>query len=206
MRRAALFVLLFAAPFLPHASAQRGMPARHFAPRNAGFRHSAYPIAFFSDPLLSEDLPAAQPAVIVMQTPIAPLPDAERYPAPAEPLLIELQGDRYVLLSGELSSGAQLTDRASAPSLGLHQAGDSGPTAEPQPAILVFRDGHREEVSDYTIAQGILYDQGNYSTNGVWNRKIELSSLNLAETVNSNLARGIRFQVPHAPNEVIVGP
>lgn len=204
MRRAALFVL-FAALFLPHASAQRGMPARHFA-AHTGFRHSAYPLAFFSDPFFSEDLPAAQPAVIVMQTPTAAQPEPERFPPPAEPLLIELQGDRYVLLSGEISPATQLTDRESAPNLGLHEAGSSGHIAERQPAILVFRDGHREEISDYTIAQGILYDQGSYSTHGIWNRKIELSSLNLSETVNSNLARGIRFQVPHAPNEVIVGP
>ena len=73
-------------------------------------------------------------------------------------------------------------------------------------ALLVFRDGHREEVSDYTIAQGILHASSDYYTNGSWNKKIELSSLNLPETIKSNQSRGLRFQLPSAPNEVVVGP
>ena len=71
---------------------------------------------------------------------------------------------------------------------------------------LVFRDGHREQVFDYTIADGVLYAHADYFTTGSWNRKIELSSLNLSETVKSNQSQGVRFQLPSAPNEVIVGP
>ena len=80
--------------------------------------------------------------------------------------------------------------------------------ADPElvPAILIFRDGHREEVSEYTIADGSLYTRADYYTNGSWNRKIELSSLNLSETVRSNQSRGVRFQLPSFPNEVIVRP
>jgi len=73
------------------------------------------------------------------------------------------------------------------------------------PVVLVFRDGHREEASDYTIADGVLYTRGDYST-GSWNRKIELSSLSLPETLKSNQSRGVRFQLPSSPNEVIVRP
>jgi hypothetical protein len=73
-------------------------------------------------------------------------------------------------------------------------------------AVLVFRDGHREELSDYTIADGVLYTRSDYYSNGDWNRKIELGSLNLPETIKSNQSRGVRFQLPSAPNEVIVGP
>src|ERR1035437_7705536 len=79
-------------------------------------------------------------------------------------------------------------------------------TKELVPAILVFRDGHREEVSDYMMADGVLYTRSDYYTNGSWNRKIELSSLNLPETVKSNQSHGLRFQLPSAPNEVTVGP
>ena len=74
------------------------------------------------------------------------------------------------------------------------------------PVVLVFRDGHREQVSTYTIADGILYTSGDYYTNGSWNKKIELSSLNIPETVSSNRSQGVNFQLPSAPNEVMVRP
>jgi hypothetical protein len=79
-------------------------------------------------------------------------------------------------------------------------------TPEPPPAILIFRDGHREETSDYTIANGILYTRSDFYANGSWTRKIELSSLNLPETLSSNQSRGVRFQLPSFPNEIIVRP
>jgi len=72
--------------------------------------------------------------------------------------------------------------------------------------VLVFRDGHREEVSDYTIADGVLYARGDYYRDGAWNRKIELKSLNLPETIHSNDARGVHVQLPTSPNEVITRP
>ena len=72
--------------------------------------------------------------------------------------------------------------------------------------MLIFRDGHRQEVSSYTIADGILYASSDYATTGVWNEKVELSALDVPETFASNSSRGVRFQLPSAPNEVIVGP
>jgi hypothetical protein len=72
--------------------------------------------------------------------------------------------------------------------------------------VLVFRDGHREEVSAYTITGGAIYAPADFYRDGSWNRKIELSSLDLPETLKSNYSRGLRFQLPRAPNEVIVGP
>jgi hypothetical protein len=77
---------------------------------------------------------------------------------------------------------------------------------ERAPAVLVFRDGHREEVTEYTIADGVLYARGNYYRDGSWNKRIELSSLDLHETIQSNQSRGVGFQLPNSPNEVIVGP
>jgi len=73
-------------------------------------------------------------------------------------------------------------------------------------AILVFRDGHREEVSEYAITNGILYTSDDPFAVGYWNRKVELSSLNLPETVSSNQTRGVKFRLPSAPNEVVVRP
>jgi hypothetical protein len=165
---------------------------------------------FYADYLSSTGYPvASQPPVIVVQTPPAtPLP--ERPPAPTQPLMIELQGDRYVRLSGEEASGTQMIDPTSDASrwrerlagVAIQPAGVS----ESAPAVLVFRDGHSEEVSDYTIANGVLYTSDGPYTGASWNRKVELSSLDLAETVKSNKSRGIRFQLPSTPNEVIVRP
>jgi hypothetical protein len=73
-------------------------------------------------------------------------------------------------------------------------------------ALLLFRDGHQEEVSSYTIAGGVLYLGDDGHANGSWSRKIELSLLDWPGTVTSNQSRGIQFHFPTAPNEVIVGP
>jgi hypothetical protein len=194
------------------------------------FDRSTYPGSFlyplaFSDPLYSDYLystgypVASQPPVIFLQA--APAASAsERFSssmqtAPTQPLMIELQGDRYVRVSGEDTSGAEMIGPATinqiAQSAGQRkERSDSAihPPAPPQlaPAVLVFRDGHREEVSGYTIANGVLYASADYYTSGSWNKKIELASLNLPETIQSNQSRGVRFQIPTASNEIIVGP
>ncbi len=182
-----------------------------------------YPSVFFADPLYSDSLYSdalystgyplsAQPPIIVMQ---APAPDAkpEVSPTPSQPLMIELQGDRYVRVSGEESSTAEMRTiepqtsaaRQSTAVNANSKLADRRP-AELAPVELVFRDGHREEVSDYTIADGVLYARGDYYRDGTWNRKIELKSLNMSETIQSNDARGVRLQLPTSPNEVITRP
>jgi hypothetical protein len=186
------------------------MGGAHFAPGSnfgrsnfAAFPRSRfYPLAlgdslFYPD-YLSAGYPIASPPVIFVQAP----PAAET-PAPAQPvqpLMIELQGDRYVRIGAEDTSGTEMITREAKPS------GAATRAQELVPATLVFRDGHREEVSEYTIAGGVLYSRSNYYTDGSWTRKIDLSSLNLPETIASNQSRGVPFQLPNSPNEVIVGP
>jgi hypothetical protein len=237
MRRLLLITLL--AAFAPCMNAQR---MSHASPRFAsGFnrssfaRSSFYPLAFsdpfYSDYLLSTGYPvASQPPMIFLQAPPAAAPATERPSAPAQPLMIELQGDRYVRVSGPEASGSQMIDREMI-DRGMSdremidrdpinrqkadRTSDSQPRSERPPtappvatasAILIFRDGHREEISDYTIADGVLYTRADYYTTGSWNRKIVLSSLNLPETITSNQSRGANFPLPAFPNEVIVGP
>jgi hypothetical protein len=223
-------VVLFAA-LLQAASAQRmGGGGAHFgaslgsslgsphfgagnfpSQRAGGFSpYLPYAIPFFSDGLYSDAVYApaygAPPAIIVMQPP-APAADPERTAPPAQPLLIELQGDRYVRISGDESSSAQMIDQASGPKArSLVSAAQPAQAPEPVSTLLVFRDGHREEISDYTIAGGILYSAGDYYAGGTGSKKIDLSALNLTETVASNRSRGVAFRLPRAANEVIVGP
>jgi hypothetical protein len=147
--------------------------------------------------------------MIILQTPLSVAPEPERFAPPAQPLMIELQGDRYVRVTGPEISGAEMIDRmpersplpepSSAP---IHAAA----IPELPPAVLIFRDGHREEASEYTIADGVLYARTDYYATGSWIKKIELSSLNLSETAKSNESRGVKFQIPSSPNEVIVRP
>jgi hypothetical protein len=201
--------------------AGNGFGQRGFAHGNQGFP-GGFAVPFFSDglysDLLSTGYPAAsQPPVFVMQgLPAAPTPAAAAFPTPEPPLMIELQGDRYVQVSGEAKSSAlmQTIDGGS-----VAASASAGKTAKPASgqlvrasekqtmlATLVFRDGHREEISDYTITNGVVYAKADYYNSGSWNRKIELSTLNLPETIQINQSNGLNFQLPSAPNEVIVGP
>jgi len=211
-----VFVLLALAPW---AHAQRMISnSPHFGSgSNSGFSRGAhshpffYPIAF-GDPFYS-GYAVPQPPVVILQTPpAAAAPVTERAPTPAQPLVIELRGDRYVRVSGADSSTAEILDPAlesrSQPPVEPGNAGTLRKIARSTPAlaVLVFRDGQCEEISAYTIANGMLYASSNYYTSGAWTKAIALSSLNLSETVSSNQSRGIRFQLPSAPNEVLVGP
>ena len=217
MRRLFLVALLTALTPGMNAQRVRGAPP-HFAPSYHRSGHALsvlYPLAY-SDPLYSDHLssaasPAAsQPPIVMVQALPAPSPAPEQPSAPSEPLMIELQGDHYVRVSGDVRSRAQvidpMLDSAQQPRPRSDSPAQALPTAALPSSVLIFRDGHREEISDYTIADGVLYTRSDYYTTGSWNRKIELSSLNLPETVKFNQSRGRHFQFPAAANEVIVGP
>jgi hypothetical protein len=226
MRRLLLVTLL--AAVAPGVSAQRMLSA---SPRfTSRFNQGNHPQRFFyplgfSDPFYSDNLSntrfsvASQPQVIMLQAPPAATPLPSSFPSPAEPLMIEQQGDRYVRVSGPETPGAVMlkperlgqSQVQGAPAVERRPLGAAVPlppadAKELARAVLVFRDGHREEVSEYVIADGILYARADYYTDGSWNRKIALAALNLPETVEINRSRGDRFQLPTAPNEVIVRP
>jgi len=231
MRRLVLVLVLVTLPSC--LSAQRMSAARFTAQPTghgngfvsrfgyAGFsqhRSHFYPFGFLPDPffyngLFSSTNPVdAQPPVVIMQAPTQAAADStpDRFPSPADPLVIELRSGRYVPISGKASSEAEMIDQGPTGPLRPASPSDSATSARERgeivPTTLVFRDGHREKVSDYTIADGVLYANGNYYTDGSWNRKIELTSLNLPETIKANSSSGTHFRLPTAPNEVIVGP
>jgi len=136
------------------------------------------------------------------------------------PLLIEWQGDRYVRFGGTEETAERGTsthpDYAEptttkaptkpptkpATSATQKERGESQ-AGELPPAVLVFRDGHREEIPDYAIADGVIYVRGNNWQNGYWTKRIPLSALDAAATVQANQQRGVRFMLPSAPNVVI---
>ena len=185
---------------------------------------------FYANDFASSGYPvAAQPPLIMMQAPPLLGEPREEPQPPAQALIIELHGDHYVRVSdADSADGALAYQEPTASTLPRDSAKTKLKTAGPRssassfsaapssaqtpaardlaPAVLIFRDGHSEEVRDYTIADGALYARGDYYTDGYWNKKIELSALNLSETLKSNQARGIRFVLPSAPNEVVTRP
>lgn len=72
------------------------------------------------------------------------------------------------------------------------------------PALLVFRDGHQEEVERYVVQGNVLYISSDYWSTGSWTRKIPISELDLPETAKLNATRGSSFSLPTKSNEVVV--
>jgi hypothetical protein len=171
--------------------------------------HSVGPRAILlGSPFLYADYPAqpwaVQPppqVVIVQPESTVDTPPETR----SEPLLIELQGNRYVRFGGRQQSAERgtsaPTDYAEAHTSPLITQSPTQP-----PAILIFRDGHREQVPEYAIIGATLYASGDYWQSGHWTKNIQLSSLNLAATVQANHDAGIKFILPSAPNEVVTRP
>jgi hypothetical protein len=217
------------APAHPDASAAivRNLMSR---PRSEGSRrlHPSSPYSsllsafgMFSDSSHPNDSsaagypPAAQAPNMLLQalSPTGAIQDQQQ-PA-SQPLLIELQGGRYVRLTGGDTSGngfAYQAPTASTASSGSAKLDSNRrPSREVRarvlaPVVLIFHDGHSEEVRDYTIVDGAIYARGDYYADGYWNKRIELAALNLPETVKSNQEHGVLFVLPSAPNEVITRP
>lgn len=206
--------LLGATVFAPALLAQRGGVAiasgPHFgiqaSARGTGFPSSRFArgtsALFLGDPFLLDYAdyqpyvaPPAQPQVVVVPAISAP---PEPAPARLEPLLIEWRGDRYVRIASDANPAPP--DYA-APTATLPTTAHAV-----SPAVLVFRDGSRQEVSNYTIVGDALYTDGDRWVSGSWSKKIALASLDVASTLRANQERGVAFRLPTSPNEVVVRP
>lgn len=198
-----LIIALLAAAFSPMSVAQmRGRPG--IAAGGAGLRHFrgggfAYPL-FFADYGAESTAPPPAPPVVIEKRVFQPEPKPQ-------PILIEWHGDRFVRYGGAQAGGqspdfAQATSVLPAAKLGTR----SEVSHELPPAVLVYRDGHREEVSDYVITRGVLYARGDYSRDGSWMRNIQLSALDLSATIRANQDSGAKFMLPAGPNEVVTRP
>ncbi|MGA2978822.1 MAG: hypothetical protein ABSD76_04465 [Terriglobales bacterium] len=204
-----------------HAGFARGI-GRHggthrFAPGvfpESPFLYSNYDLYY--DPNESyavEDAPP--PQIVLMQR--ASADDSPRKTKSA-PLVIEWHGDRYVRFGGTRDADegatsahpdyAELPMTMTKPSLSAKRSPTQKertelPAAQLPPAVLVYPDGHREEISDYAIADGVIYAHGNYWQDGYWTKRIPLSAIDAFATLEANQQRGIRFMLPSAPNVVI---
>ncbi len=162
--------------------------------------------AFDYGPVAPEASPVQPVQMVVEQAAPPPAPAA----SPVEPLLLENRGGQWV----RIPTGNQMAisqsgkpDIAQASSL---QPGIAVPTEaapplpELPPAIVVFRDGHMEEVGKYMIQGNILFTNADYWSTGSWTRKIPLAELDLPASLKLNKERGSKFSLPSGPNEVVI--
>jgi hypothetical protein len=207
------FAILAASACASSAEAQR-IPigsvsgGRHFAHsyRTRGFNAgSAFLPGYYSDqggvPMMIELPP---PPIIQVAPPAAAAPPAP----PTESLILELQGDHWVRLTHggllQTVSGNVSTPDSSAPA--ARRAETVAPSAPLPAAVLVFRDGHQEEITRYTISGATIVAPVDYWTTGSWTRKILIAGLNVPETLRLNQQRGAQFKLPSGPHEVVVRP
>ncbi len=167
---------------------------------------------FYSDSDYYDSGEAPQPQVIVVQA--AAPPPAPAPPAPRESLLIEWQGHHFVRSTAsakavEIAPDYAEKSSATGPAAGRSAAGQANaaqPPRELPPAVLVFRDGRQEEISEYTIMSGTIYSKADYWTTGSWTRKIQIADLDVPATLKLNQQRGLKFALPSSSNEVVVRP
>ncbi len=65
------------------------------------------------------------------------------------------------------------------------------PVASQPSTVLIFKDGHQQEISNYAIVGSTLYDLSDGRS-----KKVQLADLDLSATVKENDDRGVEFQVP----------
>ena len=149
---------------------------------------------------------AAAPEVVVVQPSAAPAQTAAS--VPPEPVVIEWQGDHFVRMTLTEASSRQRgpADYSEKSALHLSERKSSAPPQELPPAVLVFRDGHKEEVSSYTIMGQTMFAKSDYWTTGTWNKKIQLTDLDVPATVALNHQRGLKFALPTSASEVVIRP
>jgi len=220
---AALLILNAAA--IPSFAQRMGGAMRRSISSFGSAHEARFPRSLYlGTPLWFDDYPPndkAVPSVIVLQAPEQPAPAARpvfEETKSAAPLLIEWQGDRYVRRSSGSSNQKNpapldyaaptptksSSARVAQPGTPVNAAASANP--EPAPATFVFRDGHREQSSDYTIVSGVIYTRGDYWTSGSWTKKIPMAQLDVPATLRANADSGVPFRLPAAPNEIITRP
>jgi hypothetical protein len=219
MRAPAMAVWGQAPASFPSALGTAGaLPPPHSVGGSFAGRPPSHPVGpaaiLLGSPFLYADYPtqpwAVQPPppqVVIVQPASAAAAPPE---AKSEPLLIELQGNRYVRFGGRQQSAERgmnaPPDFAEAEPHASPQITQRPTQPELPPAILIFRDGHREQAAEYAIVGGTLYATGDYWQSGHWTRNIQLSMLDLPATIQANHDAGIKFTLPSAPNDVVTRP
>jgi hypothetical protein len=145
----------------------------------------------------AEPTPEAPPPQFAYGQPYQP---AAPPPKPSVgPVMLELQGDHWVRT---VSNGPpQIVGQAVQPE---PKQASNQPAALP-PAVLVFRDGHQQEIGKYCIIGATIHISTDYWTTGSWTKTVHVRDLDVPATLKLNQERGTNFHLPSSPYEVMVG-
>jgi hypothetical protein len=190
-------------PVVPSRRSRRFSSGSGFAP----YFYSDYD----SDSGINEVPPNQNVERTTQPAPLAPVP------TPPQSLLLELHGDHWVRITNYGQSQADGQSRepepqqaSDLPSATPANAPRRIPTAEPPselpPAVLVFRDGHKEEIGKYVIVAATIYTSADHWSSGSWTRKVQIVQLDVPATLKLNHERGTKFSLPSGPNEVMIRP
>jgi hypothetical protein len=175
--------------------------ASNFGRRPIGLAHShrySYPgYAYSGLPYFYSDYEPYEEYALEPPPRPEPAPQVKTEPA-ADPMLLELHGSQWVKVSN-FSQGSDRTISTAVPA----QQISSKPLP---PALLVFRDGHTEEISSYSIIGQTIYAKADYWSTGKWTRTIQLADLNIPVTLEQNHERGVNFGLPSSPDEIMIRP
>jgi hypothetical protein len=152
--------------------------------------------------------PDESPVQIIVAPPAQPPVPA---PAPIEPLLLEYQDGQWVRVptGSQMPARPQSMQSDSAKASGL-RPGMASRKERPQPlpalppTVLVFRDGHKEEVERYMIHDDVIYASMDYWSAGSWTREIPIAGLDIPATLKLNQERGGKFNLPSGPSEIVI--
>jgi len=168
---------------------------------------------YFDSDLETENVEPPPPQVVF----VPPAPSAATpTPAskPAESQLLERHGDTWLRISSSGDARVVAGERFDR-STGAASGGATNPATRPSdaaaaveipPAVLVFRDGHTEQIRKYVIAGNTLVTSADYWSTGSWTRKIAIADLNIPETLQVNRERGTGFSLPSRSGEVMMRP
>lgn len=190
-------------PFVRERRARRNFPGSFYSP----YFYSDYDdYGYDSEPQIVE----MRPPQIVEQ--VAPPTPAPVTPAP-DSVVIELQGDHWVRVTnfGQSQMDGQpgrpeSVRAANSETAAAPRTEASEPVRDVPAAVLIFRDGHREEIGKYVVVGGTLFTGADYWSSGSWTRKVELSALDVPATLKLNQDRDTKFTLPTGPNEVMIRP
>jgi hypothetical protein len=131
--------------------------------------------------------------------------------SPVEPLLLEIHDGQWVRVPTGIEipaipqSPKPDSAKASNPNPGFVELPAGAPPLPAlPPAVIVFRDGHSEEVAKYMIQGETLFTNADYWSTGSWTRKIPLAEVDIPASLKLNKERGTKFNLPSGPNEVVI--
>lgn len=171
-----------------------------------------FPPYYYSDYYYQQVPREAPPVQTVIVERSAPAPEPPP-PPPPNALVLERQGNRWVRITdsgaNEVNGQAEQQKSVKASSTPRTEPSRTIAAAPPRvlpPAVLVFRDGHKEEITRYTIIGDTIYTSADYWNKGKWTKKVPLADLNVPATLELNKQRGANFNLPSGPGVVVVRP